>query len=70
MKCAIGFEADLEAGVVTGVIARLYVVVMSAEKRPVASKKKGRLTTPLFIFIVAVKSLAQTCRVIRNSLNV
>jgi len=48
MKCAIGFEAGLDAGVVTGVIVALYGVVMSALKRLTASKKKGRLTTPLF----------------------
>ncbi len=49
--CAIGFEADLEAGVVTDVIAALYVVVMNTEKRLVASKKKGRLTTPLLFLL-------------------
>jgi len=49
MKCAIGFEAGLDAGVVTGVIVALYGVVMSALKRLTASKKKGRLTTPLFL---------------------
>ena len=51
MKCAIGFEADLDAVVVTGVIVALYGVVMSALKRLIASKKKGRLTTPLLFLL-------------------
>jgi hypothetical protein len=70
MKCAIGLEADLEAGVVTGVIAALYVVVVNAHKETGRVEKKGASNDSPFIFIVAVKSLAQTCRVIRNSLNV
>lgn len=69
MKRAIGFEAGVDAGVVTGVIAALYGVVVSAVKKADRVEKKGASNDSPF-FIVAVKSLAQTCRVIRNSLNV
>jgi hypothetical protein len=41
MKCVIGFEADLVAGVVTGVIAALYGVVVSAVKKAHRVEKKG-----------------------------
>ncbi len=64
MNCARGFAADLDAELVTGVIDRfVFDVCRGAEK-------KGASNDPPFIFIVAVKSLAQTCRVVRNSLNV
>lgn len=63
MKRAIGFEADLEAGVVTGVIAALYVVVMNAEKKTGRVEKKGASNdSPFYFYCRGKKSSANLPR--------
>lgn len=62
MKRAIGFEADVDAGVVTGVIAALYGVVVSAVKRADRVEKKGASNDSPFFYCRGKKSSANLPR--------
>lgn len=62
MKCVIGFEADLVAGVVTGVIVALYGVVVSAVKKAYRVEKKGASNDSPFFYCRGKKSSANLPR--------